>query len=211
MLGETLLGWVSQHGYAGLFVLLMLGIVGIPVPDEFLLTFTGYLVSQGRLELGPAILTAFLGSSCGISLSYIIGRAGGFWLVHRFGRYVGLTAERVEKVHWWFERRGRWALMFGYFFAGIRHLTALTAGSAKLDLLSFAIFAYSGALLWASTFVLLGYFLGERWQTASEEVHQVALIITGVAVVLGVGWLLLRRLKGARVVPPSGPGPTGSD
>ena len=47
---EPLLEWLSQWGYAGLFGLLVFGIIGLPIPDETLLVFSGYLVSQGRLH-----------------------------------------------------------------------------------------------------------------------------------------------------------------
>ena len=64
---ESLLGWISQYGYAGLFVLLVLGIVGLPVPDEALLVFSGYLISTGRFESLLAFASAFGGSVVGIA------------------------------------------------------------------------------------------------------------------------------------------------
>src|SRR5262249_10845952 len=62
---DALFNWVSQFGYPALFSLLMLGIVGLPIPDETLLTFAGYLVFKNELNLIPTLATAFLGSSCG--------------------------------------------------------------------------------------------------------------------------------------------------
>ena len=55
----------------GDFFLLVLGIVGLPVPDETLLTFSGYLVYQGHLSLPLTFLSGFAGSACGITLSYL--------------------------------------------------------------------------------------------------------------------------------------------
>ena len=66
---EPGLEWIVRHGYGAIFLLLMLGIIGIPVPDETLLVFAGYLSSKGTLRLEPTILTAFLGSACGISVA----------------------------------------------------------------------------------------------------------------------------------------------
>ncbi len=68
---------IIDYGYPGLFVLLMLGIVGLPVPDETLLAFAGYLVFQGKLSPVPTLLASFLGSACGISLSYFLGASPG--------------------------------------------------------------------------------------------------------------------------------------
>ena len=58
---------------------------------------------------------------------------------------------------------GHWALTFGYFIPGVRHFTAYAAGMSELEAPQFALFAYSGAVLWVGTFLSLGYFLGERW------------------------------------------------
>src|SRR6516225_10416948 len=66
--------WIAQHGYAGIFSLLVFGIVGLPVPDEWLLTFSGYLVYKRTLLFLPTFGAAFLGSACGITVSYLLGR-----------------------------------------------------------------------------------------------------------------------------------------
>src|SRR5579875_2175141 len=99
---QTLFAWISHYGYAGLFGLLVLGIIGLPVPDETLLAFSGYLISRGKFHPVLAFAAAFTGSACGISLSYLIGRTAGYKAAHRYGRYVHLTEERLEQVHRWF-------------------------------------------------------------------------------------------------------------
>ena len=103
---QQVLGWIAQYGYLAIFSLLVLGIVGLPVPDETLLTFSGYLVYQGHLSLPLAFLSGFAGSACGITLSYILGRTFGLKLIHRYGRYLRITEDHVEKAHAWFRRAG---------------------------------------------------------------------------------------------------------
>jgi membrane protein DedA with SNARE-associated domain len=187
---------ISQYGLIALFFLLVLGIVGLPVPDETLLTFCGYLVYKGNFHYLPTVLVAFAGSVCGITTSYIIGRTGGLYLVHKYGRYVHLTQARLDAVHMWFERMGRWTLFFGYFMPGVRHFTAVVAGSSELEPHVFALFAYSGGFFWVLTFISLGYFLGEQWSHITEEIHTVLLGITGVIVAAAiVYWLIWRRKK----------------
>ena len=102
-------------------------------PDETLLTFTGYLVYKGHLSLPLAFLSGFAGSVCGITISYILGRTFGLELIHRYGRYLRITEEHVEKAHAWFERVGHWGLTFGYFIPGVRHFTAYAAGMSDLE------------------------------------------------------------------------------
>jgi len=196
---EAVLGWVATHGYGALFVLLMLGIVGLPVPDETLLVFTGYLISQGKLRMEGAVATAVLGSWCGITLSYTIGRTLGIGVVHRFGKYVHFSEERLNRVHAWFDRVGHWALFVGYYIAGVRHFTAVIAGASKLEFRSFALFAWSGAFCWVVAFVTLGYYIGEDWREIAELVHR-GTGIAALAVVAAVAvYLLVRRsrLRGA--------------
>lgn len=180
---ESLLAWVSHYGYAGLFGLLVLGIVGLPVPDETLLVFSGYLISQGRFQPATAFAAGFAGSACGISLSYLIGRTAGYRAVHRYGRFLHLTPERLNRVHRWFQRVGDWLLAIGYFVPGVRHFTALVAGISALEYRTFALFAYSGAAVWVATFLGIGYFVGERWAAALALFHRYTLIVIVVLVV----------------------------
>lgn len=169
---EHVFTWVSTYGYPVIFILLLLGIVGLPVPDETLLVFCGYLVFKGTLRPVPALLTALAGSWCGISLSYAIGRTLGVGAVTHYGRRLHLTEERLAQVHRWFDRAGHWALAIGYFIAGVRHVTAIVAGMSKLEFRSFATYAWSGGAVWVATFVVLGYALGENWRSIAEAVHR---------------------------------------
>jgi membrane protein DedA with SNARE-associated domain len=189
---EHLLGWVSEYGYAGLFGLLVLGIFGLPVPDETLLVFCGFLISQARLHPVPTWFAGVGGSVCGISLSYAIGRTIERGFIHRWGGYVHITEERLERVHRWFDRGGRWMLTTGYFIPGVRHLTALVAGMSGMSFRCFAVYAWAGAALWVTTFLVLGYVLGENWRTVFEAVHR---WLTIVVVAAGVAGLLLWRLR----------------
>jgi membrane protein DedA with SNARE-associated domain len=187
------LAWIGQYGYAAIFALLVFGIVGLPVPDETLLTFTGYLVFKGHLSLPLAFAAAYAGSTCGITISFTLGRVFGLALVRRYGRYLRITEAHIEKAHAWFERVGRWGLTIGYFIPGVRHVTAYAAGMSELEPHYFAMYAYSGGFLWVSTFIGLGYFLGERWQAVLKNVDRYLL---GGSIALGVliaGYLAWRK------------------
>lgn len=197
---NVILGWIARHGYTALFAVLTLGIVGAPVPEETLLMFAGYLAFDRKLALLPTFAAAFLGTVCGISVSYGLGRSFGASLVNALGPRLGVDPARLEDVRAWFARRGKYALFFGYFLPGIRHLTAFVAGSSKFALSSFAVFAYSGGLLWSVTFVTLGYVLGEEWAHLSATVHRIILTIVMVALVLACVVMFLRKRQSAREI-----------
>jgi membrane protein DedA with SNARE-associated domain len=193
---EFVFQWVSTYGYGALFVLLMLGIVGLPIPDETLLVFCGYLISRGTLNPAAILVTAVLGSWCGISLSYWIGRTLGLGVVHRFGRYLHVDQQRLDRVHRWFEHSGHWALFGGYYIAGVRHLTAIIAGASKLKFGTFVLFAWSGGLCWAASFLTLGYFIGEDWRRVADLVHRDLLYGSLVVIAVALLYLLVRKLRG---------------
>jgi len=145
------------------------------------------------LAFPSTIATAFLGSVCGISLSYLLG-----WCV---GPTFGKTCERIfhlnpatlDRAKLWYQRKGKYALFFGYFIPGVRHLTALLAGSARLPLSTFGLFAYSGGFVWSLTFISLGYGLEEEWKTFSGTIHQ-WLVVTAMLTIAGIGiWMYLQR------------------
>lgn len=192
---ELVFQWVSHYGYQAIFALLVLGIVGLPVPDETMLVFCGYLVWRGNLKAIPVLIVAFLGSACGITVSYLIGRTLGLGVVHKYGKYLHLTEARLDVVHAWFNRIGHWALFVGYYIAGVRHFTAIVAGTSSLEYRAFAAYAYTGAFVWVCTFLGLGFYFGERWQQIMEVVHRHLHVASAVVIGLAVIVLLIRYLK----------------
>jgi membrane protein DedA with SNARE-associated domain len=195
---QHVLAWITQYGYVAIFLLLVCGIVGLPVPDETLLAFTGYLAFRGNLSLPLAFAAALAGSLSGITISYTLGRTFGMGLIRRYGRYLRITEEHVNKAHAWFARVGHWGLTFGYFVPGFRHLSAFAAGMSAVEAPQFALFAYSGGSLWVAAFLGLGYFLGDRWQAVEKNVeHYFAAVAVGL-VILAAAYLLWRIVRARR-------------
>jgi len=191
---ETGFDWVSRYGDAAIFLLLMLGIFGLPVPDQTLLAFAGYLCFKGTLALGPTLAAAFLGSGCGITLSYGLGRLLGLHAVRTLGPVLHLRQEHLAKTQQWFEDWGKYVLIIGYFVPGVRHFTGIVAGASKLSPVVFARFAYSGALVWSSSFITLGYTVGERWKHLYQQLEPVVLVgATMVFLGLAVAFLVSGR------------------
>ncbi|MEP7220010.1 MAG: DedA family protein [Bacteroidota bacterium] len=190
--------WITQWGYPAIFSLLVLGVVGVPVPDETLLAFVGYLAYKGNLDLLPAIATAFFGSICGITISYILGKTLGLKILHKYGKYVHITPDKLDKTHQWFERFGKWLLMIGYFIPGVRHLTAYVAGASDMELPHFMLFAYTGGFIWSLGFIMLGYLLGDKWEMVMHSAHRHIRTASIIAGVLLAAYLLWRYLKRKR-------------
>lgn len=194
---EMIAHWISQYGYMAIFSLLVLGIVGLPVPDETLLTFAGYLVYKNNLALVPTYLAACFGSMCGITISYILGRSLGLYVLHHYGRFFRITPDTIDRVHAWFDRFGTWTLLLGYFVPGVRHFTAVVAGSSTLPLAHFAAFAYSGALIWTATFIGLGFYFGDEWSQVLMQVERHLVIMAWAALALIAAYLIWHFRKRA--------------
>ena len=191
---ELLHHFLANYGYFAIFFLLMLGIVGPLIPDDTILVLSGLAVHRGQLQLGTTIAVAYAGSLCGITLSYTLGRTGAIYVLERFPPVERWVNRHLPQVQTWFERYGKWTLFFGYFIAGVRHVTALAAGMSNVRLKTFALFAWPGGLAWVISFISIGYFLGAEWEQIHRRFNRGALIGAAlVAAIALIAWYLRRK------------------
>src|SRR5262249_4448432 len=162
MTEQAVLRWVTDYGYFGIFFLLIFGIIGLPVPDEWLLVISGYLAFKNVLAFFPTVAVAALGSAGGLTMSYVLGRTSGGFLIRRYGHWFSIDDEKIRRTQHWFHDLGRWVLVVGPFVPGVRNLMGYIAGASKLRLHVFVRFAYVGALISSATFVTFGYVVGRH-------------------------------------------------
>jgi len=151
---------VIHYGYIAIFLCLALGIIGLPVPDEVLMTMVGYFSSMGVLAFPVCLVISVLGAMSGMLCSYALGRKFGKPLLWKYGKWVRFTTKRIEKTESWFERYGPWAICFGYYIPGLRHLTCYMAGMSAMNPRKYILFSALGAMCWCTIFISIGYFLG---------------------------------------------------
>lgn len=164
---------VFQYGYLILYASLALGILGLPVPDEVLLTFVGYVATEGLLSYPTSILVGFAGAMTGMSLSYYIGKKLGRPLLWNKGRLFKLTPKRLAKVEDWFHRFGLWTVSFGYFIPGFRHIPCYLSGISAVQFRKYIRFAGIGAMVWCIFFISIGYLLGNTLDFSSSILPQI--------------------------------------
>jgi membrane protein DedA with SNARE-associated domain len=179
MTEQLIVQWVADYGYFGIFFLLILGIVGLPVPDEWLLVFAGYLAFKNVLGFVPTLAIAVIGSACGLTVSYVLGRTSGHYFIRRCGRWLSIDEQKLSRAQEWFHKLGRWVLVIGPFIPGVRNLMGYMAGASRLRLDVFARFAYLGALISSTTFVTFGYLDGRHvgWSYARFPLIAVAVLV----------------------------------
>lgn len=160
---HAILLFITHYSYIGIFIALSLGIVGLPVPDESLIAFTGFLSFQGKLSIPISLLVIIAGTVLGITVSYFLGKLSVRYVSHKYSNKMSINADHLQTIRVFYDKYGRFALLIGYFIPGIRHLSAFFAGINNMPYRQFAIFAYTGALLWTTIFFALGYWLGHEW------------------------------------------------
>ncbi|HKK46324.1 MAG TPA: DedA family protein [Balneolaceae bacterium] len=190
---QEIIELIHSYGALGLFSFLALGVLGLPIPDETLLMLSGYLVGKGEESYFLVALAAFCGSAMGISLNFIIGHYPVYELIAKYGHWIHLTEEKYQKANSWFRQRGKILLTVGYFIPGIRHLSAIAAGAAGLRFRIFAIYAWSGALLWTNTFLLLGFYTGKDWLNITKILHRYIIWFVLVVFLVFLGYYLVTQ------------------
>ncbi|EZP52692.1 DedA family protein [Sphingomonas sp. RIT328] len=198
----TMAGWIvaaiAVTGYIGIIGLMALESACIPLPSEIIMPFGGYLVSTGRLDLWLVAIAGAVGCNLGSALAYEVGRRGGRAMVERYGRWLLLTPEDLDRSERFFERFGGAAVLIGRMLPGIRSFIALPAGIARMPLLRFHLYTFIGSLPWCLGLAYAGQVLGSRWNTdprLSALFHKIDLFLLG-AIVPAAIWFVHRRITG---------------
>lgn len=193
---------VHSFGYVGVFVLIVLGDLRLPIPTELTLPLAGFLVGQGRLSFIPVLLTATAARVTTSLILYTLGlRIGGERLrrlIRRFERFGLLFTSDVDKASEVFERHGGKAVLIGHLVPGVGALISVPAGLKRMPIRwRFLGYTALGSTLWTGALVGLGWALGSRWRMVELYASFIGYAVLA-AVVLGVIWLLWRRWKAFR-------------
>ena len=152
-----------------------------------------------ELDLTTVALLGTGGNLVGSWLAYVAGAVGGRPLVDRFGRYLLILPEEVDRAHDWFERRGEMAVFVSRLLPVIRTFISLPAGVARMPFWRFTIYTVLGCLPWTFALAWLGYILGENWTEVEAVLRPIAWGIAVAVVALGAWWVTrrYRRVRAA--------------
>lgn len=174
---------LNHYGYIVLLVGLILELIAFPLPGEVLMTYCGFLVNQQKLNWLLSIVIASSGAIIGITISYFVGSKLGATFFKRYGHYIHLGPDKLDKTSAWFNKYGNKLLIISYFIPGVRHITGYFSGITEISYKKFALNAYIGALLWTATFISLGKVLGSNWEKYHSMITKY-LIIGGLTIFL---------------------------
>lgn len=190
---------VYSSGYIGVGLLVAAGYLHLVVPTQLILPLAGFLVGEGRFSFPLVLAAATIGGVVGSVALYFPG----LWLgeerlrqfIDKYGRYVFVYVEDLDKTSKLFDRHGGKAVLIGHLLPGITALISIPAGLKRMSLYGrFMFYTIIGSTLWNGILIGLGWVLGANY----ELVEQYAPIIEyGVlaAIVLAIVWFVWRRWR----------------
>ncbi|MFI8742661.1 DedA family protein [Stutzerimonas zhaodongensis] len=186
---------VSALGYVGVFLLMLLENIFPPIPSELIMPLAGFVAARGDLNFIAVILVGTAGSVVGALPWYYAGaKLGQKRMKHfaeRWGHWLTLSPEDVDKASDWFDRHGKGAVFFGRLIPAVRTLISVPAGIAGMSMTKFLVYSTLGSLIWTALLALAGYLLESQYQKVSEYLNPVSTAI----VVLMVLYYLYRLIR----------------
>ena len=196
---------IGHWGYIAIFVVVVLGNIGLPVPEETVLAVAGYLVWRGELNLIAVLVVGIVSAVTGDNLGYWLGRRYGRNALPRYARWVLGHPERLKSMEAFVERRGPSAVFVARFVPGIRFMAGPLAGGLGMRFLPFFAANVLGALVYVPVAVAGGYLVGyglgeyvERLHRVAGQVEYMALVVVVLAAVALIAWRIIQGFRHRR-------------
>jgi membrane protein DedA with SNARE-associated domain len=200
---------LNQYSYLAVGGFILLEDFGIPVPGETILIAAAVYAGSGRLSIVGVGLVAVLAAIVGDNIGYAIGYFGGRALVLRFGKYVHLTSERLDRAERFFGRYGGVVVAGARFVEGLRQANGIVAGTIRMPWLKFLAFNALGAVLWVGVWTSIGYLAGSHITVVYDTITRYSLYFL-VALAVVVAALIVRALvRRRRRATPKSSDPSG--
>ncbi len=184
--------FMSEFGYFGVFLLIMIENLFPPIPSELILTFGGFMTTYSDMTRVGVITAATTGSVIGAMLLYCIGMlvdvARLEKIVARWGKILRLTRKDVHRADAWFDRYGPWTVLLCRLVPLIRSLISIPAGMSNMNFVLFVLLTAIGSLIWNTILVVLGAAVGDSWKSiisymdVYSTVTYILLVLGGIAV-----------------------------
>jgi membrane protein DedA with SNARE-associated domain len=201
-LAEWVTDVIERLGYVGVALLVFLENLFPPIPSEVVLPFAGFVASDDESvpELVGMIIAATIGSIAGALLLYglaaWIGRDRLTRFLVRYGKWVRLTPEDVERAERWFDKRAVVAVLVGRCVPLIRSVVSIPAGFRRMPIATFLLYTTIGSLIWNSALIGAGYLLREQWEDVEAVLGWFQYVVIA-AIVVAVAWFVWSRRRTA--------------
>ncbi|MFD6160606.1 DedA family protein [Nocardia sp. NPDC060256] len=193
--------FIISYGLIAIFVLMLAESACIPIPSEVTMLLGGALaagaVAGTHLNLVAVIAAGTLGNVAGSYLAWLVGRYGGRPALHRWGRFVLLRSEEIDRAQDWFVRRGSSSVFWARLLPGIRTFISLPAGIAAMAPGRFGIYTVAGCLPWTAALAVVGYAVGANWHNVENALRGPSYLIAAIAAIAIVAavFIAIRRRR----------------
>ena len=182
---------VSSWGYAGIFVMMFLESSFFPFPSEVAMIPAGYLAHKGEMSLALAFISGTLGSLLGAIFNYYLCYFFGREIVLKYGKFVGITHEKMDKFEAFFNKHGEISTFNSRLIPGIRQYISLPAGLAKMNIFRFCLFTTLGAGIWCAVLLGVGYFLGTN--PDKQTLLTITIALLAVVAIISAVYIMKQR------------------
>jgi membrane protein DedA with SNARE-associated domain len=163
---------LDRWGYLAVAGMIGVESFGIPAPGQTIMVAAAIYAGWGRLNIFGVAAIAFVAAVMGDNIGYWIGVRGGRKVAHKYGKYVFLTPERLERAERFFARRGSRIVLVARFIDGIRQFNGVIAGITAMPWRTFLLYNALGAFLWVGWWTTVAYFLGTHLVDIFDHVHR---------------------------------------
>ncbi len=191
---------LDHYGYLALAGFVFLEDFGVPVPGETTLVAAAVYAGAGRLNIALVVIVGIAAAVLGDNVGYAIGRFGGRALALRWGRYLFLTEERLDKAQAFFGRNGGKVVAIARFIEGLRQANGIIAGISEMPWLKFLFFNLLGASLWVGVWSSVGYLAGNHLNAIYHQVVRYEAYFVGLLVIVVVALVVRKRMARRREV-----------
>lgn len=190
-MSEQLSLLISQYGYMAIIALIFLQEVGIPspIPNEFVLVFSGYLAFTGVLNVSWVILSAIIGD---LMASFILFEAFYFFgkvILERKPKWIPISKEKMDKLNVRIQESGQTGTFIGRLTPFVKGYVSALSGLLRVSQKKYGITLLSTSIIWSAAYVSFGYFMGPQLNKYAALI----LIIPAIALVVAFIYHLLRK------------------
>src|SRR5215510_5730767 len=187
--------FVQHYGVFAVSLILAFESLGAPLPGETLLIFASVLAQHGEMSLPALLISAWAGSVLGDNVGYLIGKTIGRATITRYGAKIGLTDARMSAVEEMFSRYGPATVLFARFFAVLRQLNGIVAGTLGMPWWRFLLFNAIGAALWVGAWVFIAVYFSAHTAAAAQFANNLVFAAVAIGLIVLLASLGVRRLR----------------
>ena len=188
-------------GWPGVVFLMAIESAAIPFPSELIMPLAGWLLIQAKGgSVWWVLLAGFyggMGNLLGSWVAYWISMKGGRPLLLKYGKYVLMSKDEVDKAEIWFNKYGEWVVFIGRLLPVVRTFISIPAGLARMNLWRFSLYTFAGSFIWSLGLAYGGFLLGENWEDLRAVMRPFDIPIL-LILAAGAIWLLVHRIKSIR-------------